>query len=391
MSENEAEVRNLNKKFVLTITLLMVLVLAGCAQEIRQEQGSYIDAAAWAGPLREAALTVSGQLTDKYATYFTPEEFKLMLDDYYGSFAGVGVYMNQEEDGRVRVVSVMPNRPAQGAGVEAGDIILAVDGENSTGADIDVVMMRLRGEEGTEVTIDLLREREQGENLYYTVTVVRAVIESDSLSGELLEGHPGIAYIRIDDFTENTPRELYDLLVKLDGEQEIRGLILDLRNNGGGSFGASIKVAGFFVPKGEPIVWEKTYRGELCHRSSDGALQNIPVVCLQNEYTASASEVLIGALMDYDIATVVGTTSYGKGITQVLDTLADGSGLRYTQSRYYTPKKYDLHGKGLEPQIRVEVPEDVTYEEYFDPYNENNLHMQKALDELYARLEMKEL
>ncbi|MCL2495813.1 MAG: S41 family peptidase [Clostridiales bacterium] len=373
------------KKIVLLFVMLMALLLGGCAQEIRHGYGEYIDAGPWAVNLRDAARLASAELTDKYASYFTPDEFRLMLDDYYGSFAGVGIYMNKDEDGRVRVVSVMPGRPALAAGLEAGDIILTVDGESMVGLDTDAVALRLRGEEGTDVTVTLLREREIGD-YRYTVTITRALIVNESVRGELLQGHNGIAYIYMYDFTENTPREFYELLLQMDEEQEMRGLILDLRSNGGGSFGAAIMIAGFFVPRGKPIVWEKKFGGEVCHRSMDGALQGIPVICLQNEYTASASETLIGALMDHGIATVIGCTSYGKGITQILDPLPTGGGIRYTQSRYYTPLKYDLHGKGLSPLISVETPDDITYDEYFDPYNEHNVHMQKALDALYKRL-----
>jgi carboxyl-terminal processing protease len=344
-----------------------------------------VDAAAWSEPVRVATLSVNEELKDYYAAYFSPDEFRLMLDSFFGSFSGIGIYMNQDEEGRVMVAQVMPGRPAQDVGLEAGDIILAVDGLPVTGLEMEVVMMRLRGEEGVDVDVDLLRERKDGDH-YYSVTITRAVIETDSLEGEFLEKHPGIAYIEIYDFTERTPLEFYDLLVTLDGEQEILGLILDLRNNGGGSLSAALDLAYFFVPKDDPALWEKTYGGELCHRSFDGSLRDMPVVCLQNEYTASASEVLIGALKDYGIATVVGTVSFGKGITQALDNWPDGGGVKYTRSRYYTPLKYDLHGKGIEPDMEIEVAEDTTYEEYFDPDNENNIHIKKALEALNKRI-----
>ncbi|MCL1905527.1 MAG: S41 family peptidase [Clostridiales bacterium] len=375
------------RKYALVLMmLLLTLPLWACAGELAPDAAD-IDATAWAEPFRVAALSVNEELKDYYAAYFTPDEFRLMLDNFYGSFAGVGIYMNQDEQGRVLVVSVMPGRPAKDAGLEAGDIILAVDGLPVTGLDMEVVMMRLRGEEGTDVDVDLLRERKE-ENHYYSVTITRAIIESDSLSGGFLEKHPGIAYVAIYDFTERTPYEFYDLLAELDGEHDIWGLILDLRDNGGGSFGAAMALADFFVPRGDPIVWEKTYGGELCHRSYDGSLQDLPVVCLQNEYTASASEVLIGALKDHGVAVVVGTVSFGKGITQILDSWPDGGGIKYTRSRYYTPLKYDLHGRGIEPDIELEISDDTTYEEYFDPDNENNLHIKKALEELNKRIYM---
>ncbi|MCL1975327.1 MAG: S41 family peptidase [Firmicutes bacterium] len=372
------------KKSFIIVLCIFLLTLAACAQEFAPTE-QVIDASAWANHLRVAALNVNDELKDYYAAYFTPDEFRLLLDNYNGSFAGIGIYMNQDEQGRVLVVSVIPNRPAQAAGLEGGDIILAVDGIDISGMELEVVMMRLRGEEGVDVTVDLLRERKEGD-LYYSVTITRAIIESDSISGELLDEWPGIAYIDIYDFTERTPQEFFEMLVNLNNEHEILGLILDLRNNGGGSFNAALSLADFFVPKAEPIVWEKTYGGERCHRSYDGSLNDLPVVCLQNEFTASASEVLIGALKDYGVATVIGTVSFGKGITQALDTLEDGAGVKYTRSRYYTPLKYDLHGKGIEPDIEVEVAEDTTYEEYFDPHNKNNIHIKKAVEQLNKRI-----
>ena len=374
-----------NSALILLI-FLMALLLFACAQELATSEPG-INAVIWADYLQTATLSVNEELKDYYAVYFTPDEFRLMLDNYNGSFAGIGIYMNQDEQGRIQVVSVIPNRPAQAAGLEGGDIILGVDGLDVTGMEIEVVMMRLRGEEGVDVSVDLLRERKE-EDLYYSVTITRAIIESDSLNGEFLNARPGIAYVDIYDFTERTPHEFFELLVKLDNEHEILGLILDLRNNGGGSFNAALSLADFFIPKSEPIVWEKTYGGELCHRSYDGSLNDLPVICLQNEFTASASEVLIGALKDYGVATVVGTVSFGKGITQALDTLEDGAGVKYTRSRYYTPLKYDLHGKGIVPDIEVEVAEDTTYEEYFDPNNTNNIHIQKALEQLNKRIYM---
>ena len=372
-------------RHVLVVLLLLIaLPLAGCAQEMAPDTQA-IDALTWAEPLRAATLAVNTEIQDNYAKYFAPDEYRLMLENFQGSFAGVGIFMNQDEQGRVLVVSVMPGRPAEAAGLEDGDIILAVDDLETTGLAIEIVMMRLRGQEGTEVKVDLLREREQGD-LYYTVTITRAVIESESLSGGFLADHPGIAYIRIYDFTERTRTEFYNLLVQLDGEREILGLILDLRNNGGGSFGAAMSLADYFVPKNEPVVWEKIYGGESCHRSSGGTLHDLPVVCLQNEYTASAAEVLIGALKDYGVATVIGTVSFGKGITQVIYDLPDGGGIRYTRSRYYTPLKYDLHGKGIEPDVEITLPETVTADEYFDPDNENNIHIKKALEMLNKRI-----
>ena len=379
---------------ILVSLFMCVFLLGGCAQQLGAFEISLPDAAALAASLEAAALEVMEFLHDEYAAYFTPEEFQLLMDSYFGSFAGIGISMVQDEDGLTIVYEVMPDRPALAAGLEPGDIILLVDGESVAGLDVGSVATRLRGEEGTDVEVTLQRDTDDG-YYEYTVVITRAVIESISINGQLLADYPGLAYIRIREFSENTPQDFSDIFNLLNQEhaelhngQQISGLILDLRYNGGGSFNAAIRMAQFFVPDGLPIVREKVYNRYIYHRSNNGGqLVDIAVVCLQNGSTASSSEVFIGALRDHGIAEVVGSVSFGKGITQVLRPLSHGGGLRYTQSRYFTPNHFDLHNRGLEPDVEV-LDEDVTMiaADYFNPEYENNRHVQEAIALLLRRI-----
>ena len=393
------------KKQLLVLILVGLLIsaalLSGCAQQLGSVEVRLPNAAALAADLEAAALDVLEFVFDEYAIYFTPEQFQRLMEDFQGSFAGIGIQMLQNEDGYTFVASVMPYHPALAAGVEDGDLIIIVDGENMVGLPIDNVLSRIRGEEGTDVEITFRRETADG-SYEYTVIITRAIIESTSVSGQLLPAYPGLAYVRIYAWSEQTPREFTRLFNDLNQEhydlhngQNISGLILDLRSNGGGSFNAAITLAQFFIPDGLPIVWEKTFGGYLYHRSEGGGqLADIAVVCLQNGFTASASEVFIGALRDHGIAEIVGDTSFGKGVTQVLLPLVHGGGLRYTQSRYFTPNHFDLHNQGLAPDVLI-ADEDIvamfqaetlTREEYLNPEAENNLHVREAIALLLQRI-----
>ena len=394
----------LNKQQITLILiglLIFTILLGGCAQRLGSVEIRLPDAAALAIDLEAAAANVLEYVFDEYATYFSPEQFQRLLESFRGYFAGIGIQMMQDDEGNTIVSSAMPDRPALAAGVEGGDIIVMVDGEIMAGLPINDVLSRIRGEEGTDV--EIVFRRQTGDGYYeYTVVITRVIIESTSVRGQLLENYPGIAYIQVYDFTQNTPEEFVNIFNQLHSEhlelhngQELGGLILDLRSNSGGSFNAAISLAQFFVPDGLPIVWEKIYGDYIYHNSRGGGqLTNLAVVCLQNGFTASASEVFIGALRDHGIAEVVGDTSFGKGVTQVLRDLPHGGGIQYTQSRYFTPNHFDLHNRGLEPDVLIcddyitglFQEEVLTREEYFNPEAENNVHMREAIALLLQRI-----
>ncbi len=377
----------LKKIHLILLITAALLSLTACAT-VSEESYPPIEARLWASSYQQAVLGVTASIYDDYAVYYSPEEFSVLLEDYYGTFAGVGIYISSEEEGITRVVGVMDDYPAQQAGMEIGDIIIEVDGNICAGLNSDIVASFLRGDPDSQVEVLVERAYDDGSSEQILLTITRAIIETISVEGQFLAAYPTIAYFNIYTFTENTPQEFADIFNDLEATGDIEGLILDLRNNSGGSFYAAMDIADFFVEDGEPIVWEKQINGEIEHISQDGSLQNLPVICLQNQGTASASEVLIGALRDHQVATLIGERTYGKGITQILEPLSDSSGIKYTASRYFTPSKYDLHQQGLEPDIKIEVDPDILYEEYFDPNNVNNQHMIAAIEVLSKELKL---
>ncbi|MCR4963869.1 MAG: S41 family peptidase [Firmicutes bacterium] len=325
----------------------------------------------------EAVSAVRQELHDDYFTYFTEEEYRLMLDDYNGTFGGIGVAMLLNENNQIQISQVYADTPAARAGVLPGDIILAVDGESIDGiAESSIAVLKIRGDEGTEVTLTI--RRENGATL--DLTMIRQIIDSVSVYGESLPQAPGIAYIQISDFSQNTASAFLETYNRLDTEQKIKGLILDLRSNTGGSFYAALQIAGYFIPQNQVVVTEKVGEEQHEYLSSAGDLIGLPVAVLQNAFTASASEVLAGALADYSNTVLIGTRSFGKGITQALEMLPSGCGLRYTRSLYLTPSGFSLHGVGLEPDIPVEDGEDISAADYFSLDPARNPHLAAALD-----------
>ena len=276
--------------------------------------------------------------------------------------------MINNADGNIEVYAVLDNGPAHDTEIEPGDIILSADGENLLGCDSALAVTKIRGEIGQPVTLDL----RHGDGTEYRVTLVRQEITSESVEGEIFEEVPGTAYIYVYDFTEQTTGEFIQIYNELQQEEPFDTIILDLRSNGGGSLNAAIGIANLFVPAGECILQEKTETGMIEYTANDGQLHGTELVILMNEYSASASEVLAGSLRDQADAVLIGTTSYGKGVTQTITSLRSGGGIRYTRSHYYLPSGYDLHKVGLIPDVTVELPEDIQREDYWstDPtYN----------------------
>ncbi len=335
------------KKFLIIAVLLTAIFLTSCGSY----SGDSIDAASLGAALYEQEETYLIDNLDFYSSYFTANEFSMFLEDYNGSYAGIGVYMAKDpQDKYITFLAIMPDLPAYKAGVEAGDRLLSIDGEDMAEIDSDIVATKLRGQAGTAVKIEVLRPATE-EKL--TFKLIREVVESSSVRGQLIEGQAGIAYIYIIEFTEKTPDEFSEIYDELQSQQQIKGLIIDLRNDGGGSVPAALKIAGYFIPKGQILMYERMKTGYAeAYSKGDGHIK-VPVICLQNGNTASASEIFIGSLRDYSVAQTVGEQSYGKGITQLIYQLNDGTALRFTKSRYLTPNKYDLHGVGLAPDYQV--------------------------------------
>ena len=363
--------------FYIIVVLLLAVTLLCCACE--GGRNLRVDTV----PLAETALAAVDdeidELADNYAAYFTPAQYKLMQDDYTGSFGGVGVSMALDDKGEIVVYGIMENTPAASSKIAEGDVILSVDKKSLAGKDPDEAAAMIRGKVGEKVTLEL--RNSAGKT--YQVMLTRATITEKTVEGQNLAGYPGTAYIRISSFRQQTVEDFANIYNQLYADCPIKNLILDLRSNGGGNFYASISIGEYFVPVNEIVVSEKTSAGSEVYRSSNGQLAGLNVVILQNAYTASASEVLIGAIKDMGNAVSVGTTTYGKGITQNIVPVPSGGGHRYTRSIYYTPSGFSLHGIGLTADIPVEDPESATYATYFSMDPAVNTHLKAALTYLY--------
>jgi len=300
--------------------------------------------------LIEAALQGMMGALDPHSNYLPPAGYGELQERTSGAYSGVGLTI-QAEGGFVKVISPMDGGPAARAGVNAGDVISSIEGQNAAGLTVSQVSEKLRGAIGTSVKVTFLRDGEEPRE----VTLTREVIKIDSVTGRI-EGD--FAYLRISTFNENTGRELGETVTRLKRENPaLKGYVVDLRNNGGGLLDAAIAVADAFLERGE-IVSQRGRKADQIQRYSarPGDLTGgLPVVVLINYGSASASEIVAGALKDHQRATIVGLTTFGKGSVQTVIPLrggADGA-LSITTARYYTPSGASIQKIGIEPDLEV--------------------------------------
>ena len=277
-------------------------------------------------------------LGDPYTVYYTKEEFDSMMESQEGSYYGIGILVSQNaQTGVITIVRVFQNSPAMEAGVRDGDIIYMVDGDEVTGQDLSAVVSRIKGQEGTDIPITFYRQ-ETGE--YLELDVERRQVEVDTVLHEMLENQVG--YIEILEFDEPTAKQFKDALADLQS-QGMEALIVDVRNNPGGLVDSVVEIVDELVPEGL-IVYMENSMGMKTEYSADESYLDIPLVVLVNGESASASEILAGAVRDRGVGTLVGTNTYGKGIAQSVFPLGDGSAVKITTSDYYTPSGENIGG-----------------------------------------------
>jgi carboxyl-terminal processing protease len=300
--------------------------------------------------LIEAALQGMMTALDPHSNYLPPDGYGDLQERTSGAYSGVGLTI-QSEAGLVKVISPMDGGPAARAGVNAGDVISSIDGQNASGLTVSQVSEKLRGAVGTSVKVTFLRDGEEPKE----VVLTREVIKIESVTGRV-EGEFG--YLRVSTFNENTGRELSETIAKLKAENPaIKGYVLDLRNNGGGLLDAAIAVSDAFLERGE-IVSQRGRKADQIQRYAarpGDQTGGLPLVVLINYGSASASEIVAGALKDHQRATLVGLTSFGKGSVQTVIPLrggADGA-LSITTARYYTPSGASIQKIGIEPDLEV--------------------------------------
>jgi carboxyl-terminal processing protease len=290
---------------------------------------------------------------DPHSSFLDPEMYREMQVETSGSFGGLGIEITLKDD-VLTVVAPIEGTPAYRAGIHSGDRIVKIEGLSTKDMQLTDAVKRMRGKPGSKVTITIVRE---GWTEAKDFPIVREQIRVQSVKNQPLE--PGIEYIRLRQFQEQTSGDLEAALEKDSKDGKIQGLILDLRNNPGGLLTSSVEVTEKFIDSGRLVVYtEGRVRNQNMRfqANSKRVYSDFPMVVLINQGSASASEIVAGALQDWGRAVVIGTQSFGKGSVQTIIPLSDGSGLRLTTAKYYTPKGRSIHGKGVTPDIIVEQP-----------------------------------
>lgn len=316
-------------------------------------------------------------LNDPYTAYFTPEEYAELMADMDETYSGVGIRVEWSEEGYVTIVNPIPGSPGEAAGLQTGDRIVEVDGESLHGLTLEQTVGRIKGPVGTAVRLTVERDGER-----FEVTVVRATIETPTLEYAMISSD--IGYIRLWEFNRGIHSRL-DSAVKDLRQQGMQGFVLDLRQNPGGLMDEAIKVADYLLPAGDIVRYEPTFAEPYTYRATGEGL-DLPFVVLVDQYSASASEIVAGAIKDRGAAPIVGEKTFGKGIIQSILPLENGGGLKVTSARYLTPSGQDIHGVGIEPDVTVPMQpgESLRPLDVRDP--ERNTQMAKAVELLQSEM-----
>lgn len=298
-------------------------------------------------------------LGDPYSVYYDEEETKAMMESSSGEYSGIGAVMTQDRDnGVITILQVYPDSPAEEAGIRDNDILYKVDGEEVTGIDLTTVVGRIKGDEGTTVELAVIRGDDAKE---VTVTATRRKIEAITVVHEMKEG--GIGYIRITEFDSVTTEQYRSALEDLEN-QEMNGLVVDLRSNPGGNLDVVVDILDLMLPEGTVVSMEEKSGEETVYSSDEEHQFRKPLAVLMNGNSASASEIYAGAIQDYDAGEIVGTQSYGKGVVQQIFDLKDGTSVKLTIAEYFPPSGRSIDGKGITPDVEVEYEPDEENPEY---------------------------
>ena len=295
-------------------------------------------------------------LDDPYSEYYTEAELEQLMNQTEGIYYGIGAYVQLDKETALpRITGVIADTPAEEADLRPMDIIYKVDDESTYGLSLTEAVALIKGPEGTMVTLTIIRE---GESDYLEVTLPRRKVESPTVKFEMLDEE--IAYIQITEFDDVTVDQFADAYAMARGSN-MKGLILDLRANPGGSLNVVVEIARMILPEGL-IVYTEDKEGKRSEYRCDGSRElTVPLVVLVDGNSASAAEILAGAIQDYKLGTLVGTTTFGKGIVQQIIALEDGSAIKLTISSYFTPNGRNIHGTGIEPDVECEFDGETYY------------------------------
>lgn len=325
-----------------------------------------------------AAKGMTTAVGDPYTTYMDAEEFKDFYSQTEGNYVGLGIQVGVKDD-KIVVISTFKNSPAEKVGIITGDVIEVVNGTTVKGENLDTAISMMKGEKGGEVNLTVYRE-DKGS---FDVVAVRDEIQMVTVQSEMIDNEVG--YIEVSMFDENTS-ENFEKAIKELKASGMKSLIVDLRGNPGGLLDQTVNMVSQFVAKGKNIVYtEDKYNNRKDYDSKGGIAEGLPLTVLIDGGSASASEIFTGAIKDYGLGTLVGTTTFGKGVVQTtfyraVDGFEDGTALKVTISKYFTPNGNNIHGVGIAPDVEVEFPEELktqTYDRSTDPQFKKALEIAK--------------
>lgn len=295
---------------------------------------------------------------DKYTMYYTADEYKALKESTNGKFYGIGAVCQLSGEGGVLLVDVYDNGAGYQAGLRSGDRVVNVDGRDITDMELSSAVALIKGDKGTSVTLEVIRGTER-----LTFSAVRDAVEAKTVSYTLLDNN--IGYLSISQFEEVTTKQFKAAVEDLQS-QGMKGLVIDIRNNPGGLLDTVVGMLKYMLPDGLIVYTEDKQGNRKEYKGQDNDEFNLPLAVIVNGYSASASEIFAGAIQDYGKGTIIGTQTYGKGIVQTVKPLTDGSAIKFTIAKYFTPKGQDIHGKGVTPDMVVEYDTDADVDTQLD-------------------------
>lgn len=309
---------------------------------------------------------------DKYTVYYTADEYAKIQESSNGAYYGIGVVVRKNDDGTILVVEPYDGAPGKEAGMRKNDVIVTVNGESVADQDLNSVVAKIKGDEGTTVNIGIRRD---GSDDLTELTVTRRKVEIKTVAYEMLDDSVGL--ITISEFDKVTAQQFKEAYAQLE-TLGMKGLVIDIRSNPGGLLNVVVDMLDEILPDGLIVYTEDKYGNRQEYNGSNPDVIDVPLAVLVNGESASASEIFAGAVQDYGSGTIIGTQTFGKGIVQTIRRMSDGSAIKYTMAKYFTPKGQDIHGHGVTPDIVEELSDEFNNLTEYDASKDNQL--QKAIE-----------
>lgn len=309
---------------------------------------------------------------DKYTVYYTADEYAKIQESSNGAYYGIGVVVRKNDDGTILVVEPYDRAPGKEAGMRKNDVIVTVNGESVADQDLNSVVAKIKGDEGTTVNIGIRRD---GSDDITELTVTRRKVEIKTVAYEMLDDSVGL--ITISEFDKVTAQQFKEAYAQLE-TLGMKGLVIDIRSNPGGLLNVVVDMLDEILPDGLIVYTEDKYGNRQEYNGSNPDVIDVPLAVLVNGESASASEIFAGAVQDYGAGTIIGTQTFGKGIVQTIRRMSDGSAIKYTMAKYFTPKGQDIHGHGVTPDIVEELSDEFNNLTEYDASKDNQL--QKAIE-----------